>query len=300
MHTQHALRTSAFKQVDVFTANPMFGNALAVVFDSDGLTTEDMQRIAAWTNLSETTFVLPPTQAGADYRVRIFTPCSELPFAGHPSVGTAHALIESERIAVKPNLMQECAAGLLPVEVIGEGIDQRIFVRAPRATLRGLASDAVARLSGALGTSVAETSAPSIVNVGPDWLICDLAVEATVRSLKPDMTEIGKLCTDLNLVGIAVFGRAHGSNYALAVRAFCPAHGIPEDPVTGSANAAIGAFLHARGGLDAIGAQYRASQGREVGRDGFVDVRVNCDTGDVDIGGQTVTCIDGVLALPHK
>ena len=297
MHTQGTLRTSAFKQVDVFTANPMFGNALAVVFDAEGLTTDDMQRIASWTNLSETTFVLPPTQPTADYRVRIFTPRSELPFAGHPSVGTAHALIESERIAMKTNLVQECAAGLLPVEVIGEGIEQRIFVRAPRAALREPDSDVSAELSRALGTRALQ---PTIVNVGPDWLICDLADEAAVRALKPDMTAAAALTTSLSVVGIAVFGRAKNSDYALTVRAFCPADGIPEDPVTGSANAAIGAFLHAGKKLAQIGATYRASQGREVGRDGYVDVRVNESTGDVDIGGQTVTCIDGVLALPHK
>ena len=296
MHTQHTLRTSAFKQVDVFTANPMYGNALAVVFDAEGLTTQDMQRIAAWTNLSETTFVLPPTQATADYRVRIFTPRSELPFAGHPSVGTAHALIESERIAAKTNLVQECAAGLLPVEVIGEGIAQRIFVRAPRAAIRAPARDITSELTKALGT--APVTPAAIVNVGPDWLLCDLGSEDAVRALKPDMTALLRL-SDI-AIGVAVFGRAINEDFALAVRAFAPADGVPEDPVTGSANAAIGAFLHASKKLAQIGTAYRASQGREVGRDGYVDVRVNEATGDVDIGGQTVTCIDGVLALPHN
>ena len=296
MHTQRTLRTSAFKQVDVFTANPMYGNALAVIFDAEGLTTDDMQRIASWTNLSETTFVLPPTQLTADYRVRIFTPRSELPFAGHPSVGTAHALIESQRITAKTHLVQECAAGLLPVEVIGEGIDQRIFVRAPRAAMRAPSRDVSGELTKALG--VAPISPATIVNVGPDWLLCDLSTENAVRTLKPDMTAIAKL-SDI-AIGVAVFGRASDKDYALAVRAFAPADGVPEDPVTGSANAAIGAFLHANGGLKKIGANYRASQGREVGRDGYVDVRVDEATGEVDIGGQTVTCVDGVLALPHK
>jgi PhzF family phenazine biosynthesis protein len=296
MHTQRTLRTSAFKQVDVFTANPMFGNALAVVFDAEGLTTDDMQRIAAWTNLSETTFVLPPTQPTADYRVRIFTPRSELPFAGHPSVGTAHALIESERITGKRSLVQECAAGLLPVEVIGEGIDQRIFVRAPRAAMRAPARDVSRELAKALGAT--PTMLATIVNVGPDWLLCDLGSEDVVRALKPDMTALARL-SDIAL-GVAVFGRSRSKDYTLAVRAFAPADGVPEDPVTGSANAAIGAFLHANGGLKKIGANYRVSQGREVGRDGYVDVRVDEATGEVDIGGQTVTCIDGMLALPHK
>jgi PhzF family phenazine biosynthesis protein len=299
MHTQRTLRTSAFKQVDVFTANPMHGNALAVIFDAEGLSTEDMQRIAAWTNLSETTFVLPPTQPTADYRLRIFTPRSELPFAGHPSVGTAHALIESERIAVKPHLVQECAAGLLPVEVIGTGIEQRIFVRAPRAAFRdpgAMADD----LEPMLGAKLSTASTPLIVNVGPDWLICDVVDEHTVRSAKPDMTALSTLSQQHNVVGVAIFGRAKNADVALAVRAFAPADGVPEDPVTGSANAAIGAYLHKHAGLVDIGDHYRVSQGREIGRDGFVDVRVNTTTGDVDIGGQTVTCVDGVLALPHK
>ncbi len=299
MHTQRTLRTSAFKQVDVFTANPMHGNALAVIFDCEGLTADDMQRIAAWTNLSETTFVLPPTQPGADYRVRIFTPRSELPFAGHPSVGTAHALIESERIAAKAHMIQECAAGLLPVEVIGTGIEQRIFVRAPRAAFREPAG-ALAELEPALGAKLSGAAAPLIVNVGPDWLICDVGDENAVRSAELDMTAIARLSNQFDVVGIAMFGRAKNSDVALAVRAFAPADGVPEDPVTGSANAAIGAYLHKNGRLTDIGHHYRVSQGREIGRDGFVEVRVNAETGDVDIGGQSVTCVDGVLALPHR
>ncbi|HEX4479684.1 MAG TPA: PhzF family phenazine biosynthesis protein [Rudaea sp.] len=295
MHTQHTLRTSAFKQVDVFTANPMYGNALAVIFDTEGLSTEDMQRIAAWTNLSETTFVLAPTSSEADYRVRIFTPRSELPFAGHPSVGTAHALIESERIAVKSKLVQECAAGLLPIEVTGTGVEQRIFVRAPKATMRTAERDVTAELTQALGAS--PTMPATVVNNGPDWLLVDLGSENVVRRLNADMTAIARL-SDV-AIGVAVFGRAKNAGYALAVRAFAPADGVPEDPVTGSANAAIGAFLLANGGLKEVGASYRASQGREIGRDGYVDVRVEENTGEVWIGGQTVTCVDGLLALPH-
>ncbi len=138
---------------------------------------------------------------------------------------------------------------------------------------------------------------PTIVNNGPDWLLVDLGSETVVRNLKPDMTAIAAL-GDI-AIGIAVFGRAKNADYALAVRAFAPADGIPEDPVTGSANAAIGAFLLAQKALEPVGASYRASQGREVGRDGYVDVRVEENTGEVWIGGQTVTCVDGLLALPH-
>jgi PhzF family phenazine biosynthesis protein len=284
--------------VDVFTSVPFLGNALGVILDAESLAASDMQRIAAWTNLSETAFVLPPTQGGADYRVRIFTPRSELGFAGHPSIGTAHALLESGRIAPKVQLIQECAAGLLPMRVLGDGEHRSIFVRAPRASERPHPAVTEARLATALATQSGAVRASRILDLGLSWLICDLGDEAAVRSLDPDMAAVAALCREAGGVGISVFGRAHNADYALAVRAFCPADGIPEDPVTGSANAAIGAYLHASGGLDAIGAQYRVSQGRELGRDGFIDVRVDRDSGDVEIGGQSITCIDGIMNLP--
>lgn len=297
MHTQPTLRTSSFKQVDVFTSEPMRGNPLAVIFDAEGLSTEQMQHIAAWTNLSETTFVLAPTQAGADYRLRIFTPRSELPFAGHPSVGTAHALLEAERVPVKSALVQECAAGLLPVRVVGTSASRRILVRTPRARFADLPAAVHAPIAQAIGAKL--LAAPRIVTVGPDWVICDLGDEASVRGLKPDMQALIALRRSVGSAYFAVFGRATGADFAIAVRAFCPADGIPEDPVTGSANASIGAYLHASGELAAIGAEYRASQGRELGRNGYVDVRVDSTTGDVEIGGQTVTCVDGTLVMPH-
>jgi PhzF family phenazine biosynthesis protein len=290
-------RTSAFKQVDVFTAEPLLGNPLAVILDADGLSDADMQRIAAWTNLSETTFVLPPTQPQANYRVRIFTPRNELPFAGHPSVGTAHALLEAGRITARTALVQECAAGLLPIRVNGDGAERRIFVRAPRATLHDADGTVVAAAQAALNEQL---SAPRIVNNGPQWLICDLQEESRVRAVKPDMPAVAALCRKISAVGVVVFGRAGSAEYALAVRVFCPVDGIPEDPVTGAGNAAIGAYLHATGQLGDIGANYRVSQGREMGRDGFIDVCVDTATGDVEIGGQTVTCVDGTLVLPHN
>jgi len=291
-------QTSAYKQVDVFTSVPFFGNALGVILDAEGLDASDMQRIAAWTNLSETAFVLPPAQPGADYRVRIFTPRSELGFAGHPSVGTAHALLESGRIAPKAQLIQECAAGLLPMRVLGDGAGRNIFVRAPRATQRLHAAVTEPRLGAALATPASTRLTPRLLDLGLSWLVCDLGDEAMVRTLQPDLAAVEALCRQIGAVGITVFGRSRNADYALAVRAFCPADGIPEDPVTGSANAAIGAYLHESGGLDEIGNHYRVSQGREVGRDGYIDVRVDRASGDVEIGGQSITCIDGIMNLP--
>jgi len=295
---QKPQQTSAYKQVDVFTSVPFFGNALGVIFDAESLDASDMQRIAAWMNLSETTFVLPPTQSGAGYRVRIFTPRSELGFAGHPSVGTAHALLEAGRIAPKAQLIQECAAGLLPMRVVGDGASRSIFVRAPRATMRLHEAVTDASVGSALATRLGAVRTPRLLDLGLSWLICDLGDEPAVRVLEPDMAAVATLCRRTGAVGISVFGRARNADYALAVRAFCPADGIDEDPVTGSANAAIGAYLHASGGLEAIGDQYRVSQGRELGRDGYVDVRVDRSSGDVEIGGQSVTCIDGIMNLP--
>jgi PhzF family phenazine biosynthesis protein len=292
------MNCSAFKQVDVFTSERYKGNALAVILDADGLAEADMQRIAAWTNLSETTFVLTPSAPGADYRVRIFTPRSELPFAGHPSVGTAHALIEAGRIAASDHLIQECAAGLLPVRVVGEGSQRRVFVRAPRAQLHPPSESITAAVTRALSRPPGGSHPPRIVNNGPDWLVCDLGDEAAVRGLKPDMTALDRLSAETSSIGITVFGRAQGKDYQLVVRAFAPADGVPEDPVTGSANAAIGAYLLASGQLETIGTNYRVSQGREIGRDGYVDVCVGAHSGDVEIGGSSVTSIDGMLALP--
>jgi PhzF family phenazine biosynthesis protein len=287
----------AFKQVDVFTSVPLLGNALAVVLDAQGLSGADMQRIAAWTNLSETSFVLPPTTPAAHYRLRIFTPRSELPFAGHPSVGTAHALLEAGRIPTDTHLVQECAAGLLPISIEGSGSARRIFVQSPTARVAPIDPVVVTAAATALGPGFPHDSAPRVVNVGPNWLICDLADAANVRSLAPDSTAVAALCAQIAAVGVSVFGRARGADFGLVVRAFCPGDGFAEDPVTGSANAAIGAYLRATDQLGELGANYRVSQGREVGRDGFVDVRVDKATGTVAIGGQSVTCIDGMLDL---
>ena len=286
------MSTRGFLQVDVFADRPGVGNGLAVVLDADGMDTAAMQRFAQWTNLSETTFVLPPSAPGASYRVRIFTPRSELPFAGHPSVGTAHALLEAGRVApVDGRLVQECAAGLLPIAVVGEGDARVVSVRAPRA--RVIDSDAamLARAHGCVADApVADVAA--LVDNGPRFWCVELATEAAVRGLVPDLDAIATLMIDTHSVGYAVFARAGVGE--LVVRVFCPADGIPEDPVTGAANAAIAGLLHSRGALHGLGRAYRVSQGREVGRDGRIDVRIDGD-GEVWIGGTTRTVIRGTL-----
>jgi len=249
-----------------------------------------MQAIAAWLNLSETTFVLPATQPGADYRLRIFTPRRELPFAGHPSVGTAHAVLEFGLVAPRDGrLVQECAAGLLPIEVEGEGTGRRIRVRAPRGVQRS-AEPAMMHLS--LRTGRIGPLLPIVVDNGPRWWCVELADEATVRTLAPDLGEMAAANIATGTVGVAVFARCTGQPYALVVRAFVPADGIAEDPVTGSANAAICSWLHANDALPAR--RFLSSQGREVGRDGFVECAVD-DDGEVWIGGKTQTVVEGAM-----
>lgn len=291
-----AMKTHRFAQLDVFSARAGEGNPLAVVLDADDLDAAAMQRFAAWTHLSETTFVLAPTTPAADFRVRIFTPRQELPFAGHPTVGTTYALLEARAdLAARRTLMLECGAGCLPVRVGGSGAMRQVFVQAPRATL-GTPMPALREVvAAALGAMPKASPAPCMVDNGPLWLIGELADAAAVRSLQPDQARIAALTMQHGAVGLSVFGREAGGDDALAVRAFCPADGIDEDPVTGSANAAIGAFLHAAGALGSIGYRYRASQGREVGRDGHVEVAIDAPTGTVTIGGHCVLRISGTL-----
>jgi len=283
-------------QLDVFSSRPLLGNPLAVVIDAEGLDTATMQAIARWTNLSETAFLLPPTQARADYRVRIFTPRRELPFAGHPSVGSAYVAIEAGRLpAEKTALVQECAAGLLPVRIEGQGHARVIHVQAPPATLTRVDDTLRGQLATALHTSMAGEQAGHVDN-GPHWIVCDLRLASHVRALQPDMATIAMLCERQGAVGVSVFGRESAGDVAMAVRAFCPADGMAEDPVTGSANAAIMAFLADRGDHDGYGLRYRASQGREVGRDGHVEVARDAATGAISIGGACVIGLRGELS----
>ena len=280
-----------FLQLDVFASARGCGNPLAVVFDADGLDAAAMQAISAWLNLSETTFVLPPTQAGADYRLRIFTPRQELPFAGHPSVGTAHAVLERGLVTAREGrLVQECAAGLLPLRVEGVGSQRRLHVRAPRAAER--AGDPAAVLASLRGVQLGQVR-PALVDNGPRWWCIELVDEAAVRALAPDLETMARASVASGAVGVAVFARCRDRPFELVVRAFVPADGIPEDPVTGSANAAIAAWMNENDALPAL--RYLSSQGREVGRDGIVECAVDPD-GEVWIGGQTQTVIKGAFS----
>lgn len=287
-----------FVQVDVFTAVPMAGNPLAVVLDATGLDAAAMQRFARWTNLSETTFVVPPTAPNASYRVRIYTPMAELPFAGHPSVGTAWALLDAGLI--KPErgrLTQECGAGLLDVHVEGDGNGRVVSVQAPsvrRSALSPEIIEALPRAIGAIGSGVGER--PVLSDVGARWVLLELASRAQVRALVPDLELIARLGRALRVEGVAVFSFEPELPVPVELRAFAPATGVPEDPVTGSAHAAVGDWLSTQGRLAALAGRYAASQGHAVGRDGRVHVRSPGD-GRIHIGGNCCALIRGAVDL---
>ena len=283
-----------YLQMDVFAARPGDGNPLGAVLDGADFDPAQMQAFAAWTNLSETIFLLPPTAAGADYRVRIFTPRQELPFAGHPSVGAAWAALDAGLVPPdRTTLVQECAAGLLPVRVEARDGARLTHVRAPQA--HEIAVDARdGLLRGALQGMRTSARPAALWDNGPRWWLVELADGDAVRSLQPHLAGIAALTEATGAVGLAVHAPEARDGHHLVVRAFCPADNIPEDPVTGSAQAAIATRLAADGALPGTDGCYIGSQGRELGRDGRVEVRVA--DGEVWIGGATQPVIRGTVA----
>lgn len=287
----------AYKVVDVFTARPLLGNPVAVILDADGLDTEAMQAIARWTNLSETTFVLSATTAEADYRLRIFTPRSELPFAGHPTLGSAHALLEAGRIAPRQNgrLIQECRIGLVELKVDEANGDRQLALELPRATMQPLGRSDAEDLQLILGREAGTKSLPAIVNVGPIWVIAQMVDANSVLNLRPDFARLSQFERRLGVTGLTVFGAHEHGDAAIEVRTFAPSCGVEEDPVCGSGNGSVAVFQRERGLLPPSGS-YVAAQGRCVGRDGRVKVNVDAN-GKVRIGGSCITCVDGSLVV---
>ncbi|GAA0942665.1 PhzF family phenazine biosynthesis protein [Pseudonocardia zijingensis] len=267
-----------FAQVDVFSAVPYRGNPVAVVLDGDGLTTEQMQRIANWTNLSETTFVLPPITPAADYRVRIFTPAEELPFAGHPTIGTCHAWLERNPQHTADTVVQECEAGLITLRRTGGRL---AFAAPPLVRDEPVDEELQVRIARILGVDRAGIVDARWIDNGPGWVGVLLEDAKTVLAVDPN-------AEDLKL-GIAGPYPA-GSPEAIEVRAFFPAGRTSfEDPVTGSLNAGLALWLLRTGRLQA---PYVASQGAALGRAGRVYVDQDAD-GAVWVGGDAVTCVEG-------
>ena len=269
------MATLPFKQVDVFTDRPFFGNPVAVVVGAEDLDTEDMQRIACWTNLSETTFLLPSSKA--DYRLRIFTPRQELPFAGHPTIGSAHAALESGFVKKQKSLTQECGIGILDLSV-DEGT---IFVRAPDAKIADVRRP------------LPFASKLLRIDVGPVWIVGEIADAKALAALKPDMEALSAFSLDHEATGVTLFAPSGEKDAAIHVRSFAPAHGIPEDPVCGSGNISVAAYLRQTNGAKRFGERYVARQGMQLGRDGRVFMRIDED--GIRLGGQAVTCVEGTL-----
>jgi PhzF family phenazine biosynthesis protein len=292
------MRNVPFKQVDVFTRTPFRGNPVAVVLQAEGLTSEDMQRIARWTNLSETTFVLPASSAAADYRVRIFTPASELPFAGHPTIGTAHALLEAGVIAPRDGrLVQECAAGLIGLEVSEDGESERwITFDLPQPAITPLDDAEVDELEAILGCAVSRSARPRLIDVGARWIITQLDSAEAVLACQPDMARMKLIEQKPQETGVTIFGEhAPGAPARIEVRSFAPACGIDEDPVCGSGNGCVAAFIRDSGQVAHFGAEYHAAQGAAIGRAGLL--RIAIDEARIRVGGMAVSCIDGQLRL---
>ncbi|MGP6175313.1 PhzF family phenazine biosynthesis protein [Corynebacterium sp. A21] len=273
-------RTRDFAQVDVFSAQPYRGNPLAVILDAEGLSDAEMRQIANWTNLSETTFLFPPTSGEADYRVRIMTPSGELPFAGHPTLGSAHAWLENGGIPRQEGrIVQECAAGL--VEIRQER--DKLFFKAPPTVKDGPLNGAeLAQLCTALGVKEEQVIGHQWVDNGPEWCVVQLHSAQEVLEVEPDYSAAGDL--KFGVVG----AYPEGSEFAFEIRAFVPADG-GEDPVTGSLNASVAQWMHRTG---QVRGSYRVSQGTRLGRAGSVSIECT-EAGEIWVGGNVATCFKG-------
>jgi PhzF family phenazine biosynthesis protein len=312
------MQQRAFKQVDVFTATPYFGNPLAVVLDGTGLSDDQMQRFARWTNLSETTFVLPPTPEGvsngADYRVRIFTPGGELPFAGHPTLGTCHAWLQAGGKPRSPGrIIQECGVGLVQIRNDGS----RLAFAAPPLKRNAPAPAQLAEIAHALGLRASQILAAQLLDNGPVWLGLLLESVQTVLALEPDHLALKNLGIKVGVAAVEAGtpapsliarsnreARAFNTTSAapassaedeptVEVRAFAAPVGVMEDPVTGSLNASLAQWLMADGYAPTT---YTASQGTCLDRAGRVHL-VRDASGQVWVGGDAVTCITGSVRL---
>ena len=283
-----------FRQIDVFSHHPGFGNPVAVVLDAQGLSDADMRRFAAWTNLSETTFLMPPTAAGhaagADYRLRIFSPRGELPFAGHPTLGTCRAWLQQGHTPRVPGLVvQESAQGLVQIEHQGD----TLAFAAPPLQCSKPSPALVPLVASALGLRPHQIQAAQLLDNGPVWLGLLLDSADTVLGLTPDHARLKDLGQDVGVIHIAPDAGDNPARPGAVVRAFAAPMGNPEDPVTGSLNASLAQWLIAE---DLAPTRYLVAQGECLGRAGRVYIRQDAQ-GQVWVGGHTVTCIEGTALL---
>ncbi len=284
-----------YLQLDVFAGNPGDGNPLAVVLDAEGVDDASMQAIAKWTRLPETTFVFPPTRPGASYRIRMFSPRREVPFAGHPSVGTAHAVLEAGLATPRDGfLFQEGIAGVLPLEVVGTGHTRTIAVRTPKGRVVEIAAADKPILAPALRGLPLGKLPPVLMDGGRRWWLAEIADEAALRAASPDWDAVAALAQATDTMGLFVYARSADPVYYYAVRAFVGAPARFEDAASGAANATLAAWLASQDALPNREGRYRVSQGREVGHDAIIDLHVDAD-GEVWSGGRVCDVVTGEI-----
>lgn len=284
-----------YRQLDVFAARRGGGNPLGVVLDADGWSDAAMQAFARWTNLVETTFVSRPTLPEADYRLRIFTPHKEIPFAGHPSVGSAHAWLDAHfpQSGRQPEVIrQQCAAGVLPLRIAAQAEGRIIAIQAPRAEPVAASAAALAAVYRLLEGQASGALAPALVDGGRRWWLAELADETQLRHWRPDHSAVAALASATDSLGLCVFARCAAADYQLVVRAFPAGVGIVEDPASGAANGLIAAWIARQQPESELARGYRVSQGREIGHDARIDIQIDAD-GAVWVGGITYTIING-------
>lgn len=283
-----------YLHLDVFTASPGGGNHLGVVIDAQQWSDADMQRFARWTNLVETTFLLPPQDPKASYRVRIFTPHKEIPFAGHPSIGSAHAALECGLVETCDGLLwQECGAGTLPIRVQGSGAERELSLLSPTQHVMQSGHDAHPLLAAALAGVGQGRLPPALVDGGRRWWLAEVADEAGLRAWLPDHAAIGALARATDSMGVCAFARSKNADYQLVVRALAAGAGIIEDPASGAANGSVAAYIAIAEPKGELAHGYRVSQGREIGHDARLMALIEGDA--IWVGGRTRTIIDGSL-----
>ncbi len=284
-----------YMHLDVFTASLGGGNHLGVVVDAHDWSADDMQRFARWTNLVETTFLLPPNDPDASYRVRMFTPHKEIPFAGHPSIGSAHAALECGLVSPRDGLLwQECGAGTLPIRVNGSGADRELSLLSPAQRVVESGHDIHPLLAAALAGVEAGQLPPALIDGGRRWWLAEISDEARLRAWKPDHDAIGALAKASDSMGLCAFARSTSGDYQLVVRALPAGAGIVEDPASGAANGSIAAYISQVEPHGPLAKGYAVSQGREIGHDARLIAMIEGES--VWIGGRTRTIIDGTLS----
>ncbi|GAB2558487.1 PhzF family phenazine biosynthesis protein [Rhodanobacter koreensis] len=289
-----------YLHLDVFAATLGGGNHLGVVIGAEDWSDEAMQRFARWTALVETTFLLPPTDPKASYRVRIFTPHKEIPFAGHPSIGSAHAALECRLAEPRDGLLwQECGAGVLPIRVEGSGASRELLLKSPGERVLDTGRTAHPLLPAALTGIETGVLPPALVDGGRRWWLAEVADEASLRAWQPDHAAIAALAQASDSMGLCAFARTRDADYQLVVRAFPAGVGIVEDPASGAANGLIAAYIAHAEPQGTLARGYHVSQGREIGHDARLVVQI--DGSATWVGGRSHTVVDGSLDwLPHE